>query len=431
MGFDDGNDEFGAGLLEDVMDKRTNDFDELEVRELPTQWRHKISVIPESEGITERWWTFSAGVTRSGPEAEIPPGEDITTDESGEYNVGDPALGGMAFRIEGSAVDGAGDDAWAGYTNRLIRVAGEEDGAGIGRAYFADGEGDLGGADGAGEQDYVWFRSAVPGVSDLRIPRDQWNGDEVENLPDVPLTELGGFLRIDFTFYDHGQADVNWGVKTGDGLVVVTLHSFEVQNNPMWQASDMFMQAANAGTNLTAYTAAAHFKAPDVEGVLRGEPEIRDGTISGSSVSVSSGTPVPLISLRVRDGWENINLSPLSANVEMNDAFYVFFSLDADLNNATFDAPLSDIPEFTAPSSEYAVLTDVDATGFGPGGAGDPLLMNYSPGGGAGNSGGPAIAGIDNFEEFGLAVGETVTLGVIPVDATSFAASSLNWGSDF
>ena len=102
----------------------TNIFEEVRVRQLETQWRHKISVIPETvgDGITNKWWDYNS-VTRDGPLAAIASGGDITTRRSGEYNVGDPALAGTAYQ-HGDTLPTSGEDAWVGYTNRLNVTAG-------------------------------------------------------------------------------------------------------------------------------------------------------------------------------------------------------------------------------------------------------------------------------------------------------------------
>lgn len=417
-----------AKTLEEVMDARTNDFDELETQQLETQWEHKISAIPESEGITTRWWDYTAGVTRSGPEAQIPTGEDITTKQSGEYIVGVPALAGFAYRVEGAATSGSGDDSWAGYTDRLEAADSADNGAGVGHKYFTDGEGDAGGAEGAGEQEYVWFKSGVSGVSDLVIPRDQWNGDDLSDIvgSDENLFHMGVFGRLDFTFYNQGCVHVNVGIKTDDGdLKIRTLHNFNVKSKPMWTQSDLKIQVRTEGVNLNSYLNAAHFRGGKSNSFSRRNGSGRDGTVMGSGVTVSQGTPVPLISIKSRPGWENVNLTPTAHSAELDESYYIFLSIGSDLTNATFEAPNSEVAGISPSSSEYAVLVDNDADGFND--VGEIEYIEYVESGGRFSQ---SASGAD-LEGLSLAPGQVATLGVVPVNATTFSGASLGWGGNF
>lgn len=412
-----------AKTLEEVMAKRTNTFDELEVRELKTQWKHKISAIPEPEGITVKWWEFTNGVSRSGPSAEVPAGENIRNKVSGEYNVGDPALAGAGVRFgDALPVDGAGDNWFTGYSNRWNGSIADPDGVGIGVKYFQQGEGFGDGASEAGVQEYVFFDSAVTGVDDRIIPKENWNGDDV----DLDFFRSGGFVRIDFTFYDEGQADVNWGVKTNTGIDIKTLHSFVVHDNPMWSQSDLKWYMETQGANVTGYIDAAHFKAGEADRTIRNNSEVRDGIISGSGVTVNQGDVRPLISVRLRNGWESINIEPISFTVEMDDSFYIVLAADTTLTGATFDEPYSDLP-VSLPSSEYAVVTDVDATDFAD--SGNPEYVQYVEGAGTGTNAQATLS--EELDNFAVASNENITLGIIPIDATTFVGSSIQWGSNF
>jgi len=371
-----------ADTLEEVMDRRTDDFHNLKIEQLLTQWKHKIAAVPQSAdgggtetAISSKWWTFTSGVNRVGPSAQVPPGENIRTDQSGDYIVGVPALAGGAARVEGTPVQNAGDDWWTGYTNRLIQPAGDRDGAGIGYSYFDAGEGDLGGADAGGDQEYVWFYSGVSGVSNLRVPRDQWNGELAQKIADGDfddedlskgnLFNRGGFVRIDHTFYDEGTAKVNYGIKKNDGsLEVITLHELNVVGDEMWQRSDLSWQmetTAGAG-NLTGYIAAAHYQAGESKDFNRFSGEGRDGSVFGAGVTITSGTPIPLISIRKRNGWESVNLTPLDYSVSMDNSFYVFVGVDATLTGANFTEPNLSFANLAREDSEYAALSDNEAT---------------------------------------------------------------------
>jgi hypothetical protein len=413
--------------LETVMDRRSDTFNSFKVEELQTQWKHKISVIPEAEGITQKWWTYTGGVSRNGPEAEIPAGETITSDQSGEYIVGTPALGGGAGRVTGTAQDGAGDDWWTGYTDRINVPDADDNGAGVGYKYFAQGEGDAGGATEAGAQEYVWFRSGVAGASDRVVPRDQWNGEDLSEF-EADLSEpfhRGGFFRLDHTFYNHGNVDVNFGIKTADGgLEIVTLHAFNVPGAPMWSQSDLKWQMGTEGANVTGYLNAAHYKAGNGRRNIRPDGTGRDGAVFGSGVNLSQGDPQPLISIRLRDGFENVNLSPVGLAVNMNAGYYVFVSVAAELENANFTRPNDELPAVTTPSSEYVAVADNDATGYAE--LGEIEFLEYVPDGGFFST-----ASVDvSIDEFALAPDEIASLGVIPVDATALNGSSFRWAGN-
>lgn len=408
----------------------TNDFNKVETENSITQWKHKISVIPESEGITTRWWELTAGVSRVGPEAQIPPGDTLRTKQSGEYIVGKPALAGGAIRVEGTAQSGASDDFWGGYTDRVNETEANDNGAGIGLAYFDEGEGDEGGAETAGEQEYVWFKSGVSGVSDKRVPRDQWNGDSIDVIAEEENGDIirkGGFVRVDFTFYNQGSVKVKWGFKRDNGTIEVkTLHAFNVSNDPMWSQSDLHMEFGTEGTNLTGYTNAAHFESGSAARTIRENGTGRDGAVLGSGVTVAQGDPRPLISIQLRDSWENVNIQPVALNAEFDDSFYLFISVGSDLVGATFEDPNSEISGITPTGSEYAANTDNDATDFNS--IGDIEYFTYVASSSTGNT--TSSLG-DSIPDFSLSNGEIATLGVIPVDATSFIGASFRWGANF
>jgi hypothetical protein len=422
-----------ADTLEEVMERQTDDFNSLKTEELQTQWKHKISVVPESEGITTKWWTYTDGVSRVGPEAQVPAGETITTDQSGDYTVGTPALAGGAARLEGDVVQGDGDDWWSGYTNRLgDQNASEDDGVGIGYKYFAEGEGFGNGAEEAGGQEYVWFSSGVAGVDDQIVPRDQWNGDDLSEF-DADLSSLfhrTGFVRIDHTFYNQGSADVSWGVKTSDGKIdIVTLHSFNFSNNPMWSDSDLKWQMATEGVNLTGYINAAHYKGGNGDRLIRYSGTGRDGTVLGSGLGeVTTGAPVPVISIMVRTGWENINATPVDCRIEMDGSFYLFVATNAILDGTeNFRAPNSEAPTIDPSGSEYALLADNEAQGFSD--IGEVEVFKFINSSGQGNQTSAAVSG--TLPDFSLSAGEVAVMGVVPIDATTFYGASLEWGSNF
>jgi len=398
----------------------TNAFNELKVRELNTQWKHKVSVTPPSEGVTARWWDATSGVTRDGPAAKIPGGEHISTRQSGEYIVGDPALAGGSFRL-GSTLpaEGSTDDAWCGYTNRFTDGVSTPDGVGVGVTYFAAGEGDAGGADSAGVQPYAWFRSSV--ATDKTVPADQWNqiDGDWRTIIDIDNFRYGAFVRIPFTFYNEGSATVRIGDKTDHQLDTKEAHTFVVDDGPMWGESDLQWQQATTGS-VTSYVDAAHFKAGEKTDPIRSTGIGRGGGLGGS-VNFTEGEWYPLLSFRLRDGWENVNLQPLSFTVDASNDLYVQLTINADLDsNASFG-----LPGDTA-SSEAAAEADNTATGFASTDRGEREYFRFV-------STDINTTGLTaDFADFALAPGDTVTLMAYPVtSSTTFNGASLLWGGNF
>lgn len=413
---------------DDALTKKANDFGELNTRELKTQWKHKISVIPEAEGITTRWWDFGNGTIRDEAEAQLPSDQAfIRTKQSGEYIVGVPALGGMATRVEGTP-QSTSDDFWAGYTNRLEDTT-LDDGVGIGVSYFNKGDGDNGGALQDGVQEYVWFKSGITGVPDKRVPRDQWNGEDIDDIArdKGEILKAGGFERNKFTFYNQGNVNVNWGFKKDDGtLEVRTIHSFNVPNKPMWSQSDLHMEAQVLGSNLTGYVNAAHFKAGQRDLTIRENGETRAPPVTGNDITVNAGDARPVISLQLRDGWENVNIQPVGLSLEMDDSFIVFITVGPDLVGANFDAPNTDITGVTPTGSEYAANADNEATDFNS--IGEIEFITFVEGSQTGNQSSQVS---DTIPDFSLSNGEIATLGVVPVGATNFEGASFRWGANF
>lgn len=400
-------------------------FHQLRVSEPVTQWKHKIATVPEDDGITTKWWNYSANVTRSGPLAQIPAGEQIYTEESGNYIVGEPARGGGAVQIGDTLPqDGAGDDFWTGYTNRLLETNG--DGAGVGVKYFQEGEGDRGGATQAGPQLYSWFYSDVAGVSNKIVPAEHWKHFPIEpgEKTNWDLLRSGALVRVPHTFYDFGSADIVMGLKTSNGLITKRVDTFSVQNDPMWASPDLHWMAATEGSNITGYIGAAHYQAGRDGVVTRLSGEGRDGGIFGSPLDISvSGQWYPVISFQLRPGWENVSLQPITYSMDVSADIYVQITIGGELGtNANFQPPND-----AGGSSEYAVLVDNEATGFGTGGRGIREYFKYHQ---SEKNDAVDISGV--LERIDLPVDVQLILMINPLtDNATFNAASLQWGGDF
>lgn len=408
---DDNGDPFAPtqDAIEEALDMSVNPFNELRVRQLESVWRHKISVVPETDGITDRWWDFTTGVTRNGPSAVVPGGESIGTTQAGEYSVGDPALAGAGVEYTGPPEPAAGDDWWTGYTNRLQEGV-ESDGVGIG-------------VDDTGA--YVFFDSSVTGNDDRKVYQENW-----DNPTDVSNFQNGGFVRLPHLFYNHGFARINWSQKTDTGIEITTLHTFTVEDGSMWGQSDLFWQMEAAG-NGEGYIDAAHYKAGQAVRDTRANWEGRDGDTFGTQpTTITTGTPIPIISLRIRAGWESVALAVSNISLALDGDFYSFVTLRPELEGANFTPPGDDITGFNPDSSEYAVLTDNEATGFADIGAVQGGQFVKSEAGGVGNT--PDSGSLEAAaRDVGLSREDTVTVGVIPNGATTLDGASVEWATAF
>jgi hypothetical protein len=398
-----------------------NVFEELRTRELDTQWKHKISVIPEAEGVADKWWTYTSGVSREKAAAKVPAGESIQTRQKGEYIVGTPALAGGGFRLGATLPQpGTNDDVWCGYTNRLTTGVTAPDGVGVGVTYFNEGEGDGGGALTDGVQPYAWFDSALDAVPNRVVPADQWNA--IEDWRDklyIDHFRAGAFIRIPHTYYNEGNAAIRIGDKVDGRVVVREVHRFQVTGGPMWSQSDLEWQQQTEGANCTSYLAAAHYAAGDPGAPIRTNGEGRGGGVGGA-VSLTEDAWHPLISIRLRTGWENVNPAPLSFSIDCDDDVFVQLTRNADLDStASFGLP-SDTT-----SQDAAIAVDNTATGFA-GGVGDREYFTFASdqlkGGGTDAA----------FRGFTLVPGDTLTFMVKPLNtSTAFNGASLRWGGNF
>ena len=400
-----------------------NIFDEVRVRQLDTQWAHKISVIPPDagDGIRNAWWRYN-DVVRNGPLAQINAGGDITTRSAGEYNVGDPALAGCAY-MHGDTLPVPGEDAWVGYTNRLEPSATTSDGVGVGVKHFDEGEGDPGATE-AGVQPYAWFDSAVTGVSNRVVPGEHWNITPADDI-DIDMFRNMSFVRFPHVYYNAGEARVVLGEKTETGLNLEIVHIFTVPDDPMWSQSDLFIQAANEGDATTQFLQAAHYKAGKTDTIKTQNGEGRGGGVGGA-VSLTEDEWHPLISIQLRDGFENVNLKPLSLAVDISTSKFIQLTRNADLNSDADFGPPEDTDD-----SEYAAVVDNAATGFGAGGVGTREYFNFV---GAADSGPGQDSNsfADEIGDIALATGDTITLMVKPLDSgPEFNGASLRWGANF
>ena len=83
-----------SGIVQ-APDERSNLFNELVTRELQIIWEHSFQKVDadSGDGITSKFFDYS-GVTRLGPDVQVPEGGYIQTKERGDYGAGQPVVAG-------------------------------------------------------------------------------------------------------------------------------------------------------------------------------------------------------------------------------------------------------------------------------------------------------------------------------------------------
>lgn len=344
----------------DPLYRQKNIFDELTTRELQIIWEHSIAKVPPSEGITDKFWEYSAGVTRDGPSAVVGEGEHIQTKEYGDYGGGQPVLAGAAIELTGQPT---GDqDAWTGYYDTDVG-----EGIGLGTTVFAEGEGTPG-ATTAGPQPYVFFERFGDGR--IRVPQEHWNINVCDgSAGDGPALDLtdGVTVRMPHACYFHSQAIVEIGIKLDDGgYAQVPVHEFNHQGGPMWSHSDLRIRTECTGTEGDSFAAkltTVHYEGEQGRAVKRITPEQwTPNKDNGNTLSLNTYPNwTYVMGFQRRSGWERINLTPFHLSINASADVEAQITVGGDFSGTTFDGTYpEDIPD-----SERAVNYDLNRPNAG------------------------------------------------------------------
>lgn len=400
---------------QDPLYRQKNIFGELVTRELQIIWEHTIAKVPPSEGITDKFFDYSAGVTRDGPSVVVGEGEYIQTKEVGDYGGGQPVLAGSTFEINQQPT---GDqDAWTAYSDQV-------DGIGLGTRDFEQGEGTPGATE-AGPQPYVFFERF--GNSRVIVPQEHWNintliGTDADEGPDLDLTD-GVTVRMPHACYFHSKAAIELGVKLDNGgFALVPVHEFNYQGGPMWSHSDLPVQTRVSGTEGNGFTAkltTVHYEGETGRSVKRVTGETWTPQKDGGNTLSTGAYPdwTYVMGFQKRSGWEKVDITPLQLTINATADLEAQITVGGTFSGQDFTT----YPEYI-PDSERAVDYDLNRPNAGTettiSDVGQREWIDFIPG----DKQDPINVG-SNLENVTLVGGDTVALMVRPATGTSVSVN--------
>jgi len=410
---------------QDPLYEQKNIFNELQTRELQIIWEHSIAKVPPSagDGITDKFFDYSAGVSRDGPAVAVGEGEFIETKEVGDYGGGQPVVAGFSFEIN---QDPVGDqDAWGGFTDL-------SDGIGFGIREFTQGEGSPGATE-DGVQPYVFFERF--GNTRTVVPQEHWNINKLtggEEGPTLDVTD-GLTVRLPHACYFHSKATVEIGVKiSGGGFALVPVHEFNHQGGPMWAHSDHQIQLRTTGSQANGFVGkvtTVHYEGETGRDVKRVNGETWTPNKDNGNTLPTNAYPAwtYVMGFKKRSGWEKADVTPLAVNLNATANLEAQLTVGGDYSGTNF----SSYPEDTG-DTERAVDYDLSRPNAGTettiNDVGEREWIDYVPG----DKQEPIPVGA-NLENVTLAADDTVALLVRPATGTSASinGASLSNGGGF
>lgn len=350
-----------------ALEEAQNIFSELRTRELQIIWEHSFQNVDENSGsgISSKFFDFS-GVTRTGPDVEVPEGGYIQTKETGQYGAGQPVIAGGAGQWANGPPSGD-QDSYLGYYDRSSGIGG-----GAGWKYF-DGTGP---ASEAGEQMYAFLEQDGEG-RDI-VPQENWNLNKLDGTenegPDVD-PEDGITLRLPHACYGHSVFIVVIGVKkdtsasfenfsglrrVSDAFELYPVHAFVVKGDTMFREFDLpfvFETTGTEGDNFRLEATACHYEGETGRGIKR-----LNGAVWSVLKNGGSELDVPafpdwqyVMSVRKRAGWETANITPSAFTMVNDNDVEVAFTVGADLSNTAYGLPPDTSTEEAA--AEYDLVS--------------------------------------------------------------------------
>ena len=382
-------------------------LEEFRVRDYNPFFNHHFSHIPESEVLTKLWYytdTQDGNLDRDGSELSLNTTAttnayaEVETTEHGNYSPGSEAVCGMGVRV-GSSPTGE-QDAWWGYSNGTN---------GFGCGVDADG---------------LYCFHDYGGTRDKYYQKD-WNKDTLDGSDDddnpsglsLDNFQSGHIFRWPHLWYGYGQIEYVIAVRDRNGVEPVTVHSVNRDGDELFEQSNLPMKARveNNGTaeSLSLYLNAVHYekRTKDVDVRINGE--------YNNGVSVDD-TWTPLISIRKRTDWADVNIKPLEVEISSDTDIVAEIQLDSDITGASFN-----LPEHTS-SSETAVEVDTSATDFNT--FGERRWVSRVKSGGNNKFGAAAAENID----FNIPAEQIITLAAkADSGQTGSVDAVLKWGEEF
>lgn len=354
-----------SGIVQ-ALDERSNLFNELVTRELQIIWEHSFQNVDETsgDGITSKFFEYS-GVTRSGPDVQVPEGAHIETKERGDYGAGQPVIAGAAGRWNQAPT---GDqDSYVGYYDRTLGIGG-----GLGYQYFNDGEE---GATSAGDQLYAFLEGGGEG-RDI-VPQEAWNINRLDGTdgegPAVDPTD-GITVRFPHACYGHSAFVIAVGVKKdttadlrdghlrriSDAFELYPAHAFVTKGRTMFDEFDVPVVFETTGTQANGFrldATACHYEGETGRGIKRSNGEgFTPQKNGGSTLSVPAFPGWQYVmSLRKRSGWESADIAPNRISLNTDQNVEVALTVGADLSNTAYGLPVD--TSTTEAAAEYDLVS--------------------------------------------------------------------------
>lgn len=326
--------------------KNQNVFGDINVEELDIIWEHEFNVTNESDGdgITDKFFEYSSGVTRNGPNVDVPEGENIKTRERGDYGAGKQATPGFAGRFN---QDPTGDqDGWMGYYDSTNGIGG-----GVGFQYFAEGEN---GATSDGAQPYVFYE--VQGEGREIVPQENWNISPLDGSDNFPIVDLTNnvLVRIPHAAYGHSVFPIEIGVATddadadftyaGDAFKMYPVHAFTKPGETMLEKFDLPIEWNVSGTENNGFVleaTACHYQGDEGRTVKRLSGEGFTPQKNGGNEITLNSFPdwTYLLSFRERTGWESIDITPIGISINASHNIEVQVTVGGDFNDTIYGLP--------------------------------------------------------------------------------------------
>lgn len=337
-------------------------FGKLKVEELDILWEHEFNVVNASsgDGITSKFFDYTSGVSRNGPDVDIPEGESITTKERGDYGAGKEAIPGMAGRF---TQEPTGDqDGYLGYYDEANGIGG-----GVGFKDFDEGED---GATSAGPQPYVFYEQNGEGRE--IVPQEKWNIsplDGSDTYPELDLTD-NVLVRIPHAAYGHSVFPIKLGIVTddanadftyaGDGFKMYPAHAFTKPGETMLEKFDLPIEWNVSGTQNNGFTlkaTACHYQGEEGRKIKRISGEGFTPQKNGGNTITLNTFPdwTYLMSFRKRTGWDGTDITPVGLSINATHDIEIQVTAGGDFTDTSYGLP--DDTETEEAAVEYDIKT--------------------------------------------------------------------------
>jgi hypothetical protein len=276
--------------------------------------------------------------------------------------------------------------------------------------------------DNGGTYSYV-IRSTTSGITtEIRIGRDEWNGEKFDGNGWTGITadpSKQQMISIGYEWYGAGTVEFSWLIK-GE---TIRSHRFDNSNinDNVW-CSTPFLPIRLEIENITG-VAGTHYMYQGSNSLIQeGEPEklgtllSQSNPITGTTMA-SSDTFYPILSLRLKSTALQAVMLLRSLQAATNDNTNVYWKL---LENATLNNPVW----IDHPNPDSFVQYDISATGVS---GGRDILSGFTI------TGSSALINVDTSADLQLGrsgigtISDTYTLACASPNTNKKALAVLNW----